>query len=149
MNIRPAVLDDIPWLIEAGARAQKEAPHYADLPANPAEQYKRLVRLLLRPEYVCVRVVDDGTGFVFGALEPAVWFETTYAVQGLLWVDPVRRGSRRAWRLVASFEEWAVERGASRIYNGVSSGINESLTSRFYQKLDYRPAGSSFVKELT
>ena len=148
-KIRPATLADIPWLIEAGAIAQKESIHYADLPASPSEQYKRLVRILQCPNAVCIRVVDDGTGFICGALEPAVWFETIYAVQSLLWVVPGKRGTWRAWRLIAAFEQWAKERGASRAVNGVSTGLNEELTGRFYMKMGYRPMGPSYFKELT
>jgi GNAT superfamily N-acetyltransferase len=147
--IRPARLDDIGWLIEAGFLAQQEAPHYAQLPTDPALQYKRLVSILHCPDHVCVRVVDDRTGFICGALEPAVWFETTYAVQGLLWVVPGLRGSGRAWRLVAA---WAREHGASRLYNGVSTEISPEHTervARFYTKMGYREQGPSFYKELT
>jgi GNAT superfamily N-acetyltransferase len=151
VNIRPATLADIPWLIDAAGRAQKEATHYADLPASPGAQYKRLVSVLQFPDAVCLHVVDDGTGFVCGALEPAVWFEATYAIQSLLWVDTRHRGSGRAWRLVASFERWAREHGARRIYSGVSSGISEEHTgrvARFYRKMGYADHGPSFYKEL-
>jgi GNAT superfamily N-acetyltransferase len=149
MIIRPATVADIPWLIEAGERAQKESPNYAELPASSADQYKQLVRILLQPDAVCVRVVGDGTGFICGALEPAVWFEAVYAVQNLLWVEPLHRGSGRAWRLIAAFEQWARDKGARRIYNGISSGINEEKVGRFYQKMGYAPAGPTFVKDLT
>lgn len=146
--IRPATLSDIPWLLEAGALAQQEAPHYADLPTSPADQYKRLVGVLQFPDAVCIRVVEDCTGFICGALEPAVWFQTMYAVQNLLWVHPDYRGTRRAWRLVGAFEQWAREHGATRIVNGVSSGVTEERTGRFYQKMGYLPMGPSFYKEL-
>lgn len=147
--IRPATIADIPWLIEAGAHAQQEAPHYADLPTSSADQYKRLVGVLQFPDAVCIRVVEDHTGFLCGALEPAVWFQTMYAVQNLLWVHPDHRGTRRAWRLVGAFEQWAREHGATRIINGVSSGVAEERTGRFYQKMGYLPMGPSFYKELT
>lgn len=147
--IRSATLSDIPWLLEAGALAQQEAPHYANLPANSADQYKRLVGILQFPDAICIRVVEDHTGFICGALEPAVWFQAVYAVQNLLWVHPDYRGTRRAWRLVTAFEEWARERGATRIINGVSSGLMEERTSGFYAKLGYLPMGPTFYKELT
>jgi GNAT superfamily N-acetyltransferase len=152
VKIRRATLVDIPWIIEAGDRAQQEAPHYASLPASPAAQYKRLVGIFQFPDAVCFNVVEDQTGFICGALEPAVWFETLYAVQSLLWVDPGHRGSSRAWRLVASFEQWSRDRGATRIYNGVSSQISpahDDLVGRFYQKMGYQYQGPSYFKELT
>lgn len=149
MIIRPATLGDIPWLLEAGSLAQQEAPSYASLPSDPTAQYKRLVSILQFPNAVCIRVVDDQTGFICGALEPTVWFEATYAVQNLLWVTPAKRGSSRAWRLVAAFEEWARERGALRVLNGVSSGLEEERTSRFYRKMGYSSAGPTFSKELS
>lgn len=149
MIIRSATLADVPWLIEAGARAQQESPVYAHLPTDPAAQYKRIVGLLQFPDAICVRVVEDRTGFICGTLEPAVWFETAYAVQNLLWVAPAKRGSSRAWRLVAAFETWAHARGACRIINGVSSGLEEDRTSRFYLKMGYLPAGPTFSKELS
>lgn len=147
--IRPATLMDIPWLLEAGAQAQEESPVYANLPTSAPERYKRLVRILQCPEAVCIRVVEDRTGFICGTLEPAVWFEQLYAVQNLLWVHPDRRGTARAWRLVAALEQWARDHGATKIYNGISSGIEEERTERFYSKMGYRAAGPTFVKELT
>jgi len=147
--IRTATIADIPWLIDAGAMAQAESPWYGPLPTNHPEQYKRLVRIMQLPDHVCIRVVDDESGFICGALEPAVWFETTYAIQNLLYVKPAFRGTSRAWRLVAAFEAWARERGASRVLNGVSSGINEELVGRFYEKMGYLPMGQSYYKELT
>lgn len=149
MIIRSAHLGDIPWLIEAGFAAQQESPAYASLPSDPALQYKRLTGILQFPDAICIRVADDQTGFICGALEPSVWFEATYAVQNLLWVTPSKRGSSRAWRLVAAFEEWARQRGAKRILNGVSSGLEESRTSSFYLKMGYSPAGPTFSKELS
>lgn len=149
MIIRPAILTDIPWLIEAGARAQMEAPEYADLPTDHTLQARRLTRLLQFPDAVCIRVVEDGTGFICGALEPAIWFEAMYAVQNLLWVDPARRGSGRAWRLVAALETWALEQGACGVWNGISSGLDEERTGSFYVKMGYRPRGQTYFKELT
>lgn len=145
--IRVASLGDVSWLVEAGARAQQESPFYAEYTSNAAEQYKRIVRLLLRPELICIRVVEDGSGFICGTLEPTVWFEETLATVNLLWVAPEKRGTWRAWRLVEAFELWA--RGkAARVVIGVSSGINESLVERFYAKMGYTRQGSNFVKVL-
>jgi GNAT superfamily N-acetyltransferase len=146
--IRPATLADIPWLIEAGALAQQEAPHYADLPSDPADQYKRLVGILQFPEAVCLQMVDDCTGFVCGALEPAVWFQAVYAVQNLLWVHPNHRGTRRAWELVRAFEQWARRQGANRLIVGVSSGVLEDRTSSFYGRMGYQQMGPAFYKEV-
>ena len=145
MQVRPASLADIPWLIEAGEQARQEAPTYGSLTAHPGDQYKRLVLILRRPDLVFVGVCDDATGFVIGALEPTVWFDEVVAVQNLLWVTPAKRGTARAWRLVAAFEQWAIGTEATRVVSGVSSGLDIGV---FYERLGYTPMGMSYYKEL-
>lgn len=146
--IRPATHADLDWMIPAGDRAALESPHYAGVERDHGQRYKVLARMLLVPELVCVNVVGDRTGFVIGSLEPGVWFTPRVAVQSLLWVEPSRRGSWRAWRLVASFENWARANGASRVISGTDSGIESEKTERFYRKLGYTVSGVQCYKEL-
>lgn len=148
MHVRRANMGDIPWLISAGELAQAEAPHYSRYTAGITQQYKALVGMLQFPEHVFIGVCEDETGFVIGALEPTIWFAEVNAVQNLLWVHPDKRGTSRAWRLVEAIEDWARTHGAVRILNGVSSGVKEEATGRFYVKLGYSPMGMSYFKEL-
>lgn len=148
MQVRRAHMGDIPWLIEAGEAAQAEAPHYRDYRQDLAQQYKALVGMLQFPEQVFIGVCDDETGFLVGSMEPTIWFAERVAVQGLLWVAATRRGTPRAWRLIQAFEDWARAQGAARILNGVSSGLDEERTGRFYEKMGYLPMGMGYFKEL-
>lgn len=146
--IRRAGLQDIPWIMEAKARAKAESPHYAGYTTKVGEQYKRLVSLILHTDLVFIGVCEDQTGYVVGSIEPTIWFEEYIAAMHLLWVAPEKRGTLRAWRLVQAFEEWAKSRGARQIIAGVSSGVSEHTAERLYEGMGFHPMGRNFCKEL-
>ena len=147
MNIRLGQIADIPWLLELGDRAQREAPNYAQLHGDVSTRYKRLVLLLQSPTLVHIAVCDDQSGFICGAVEPSIWFEEAFASVNLLYVVPEKRSTSRAWRLLASFEQWGKALGAAGCLTNVTSGVQEELTARFYRKMGYQPQGLCFYKE--
>lgn len=146
--IRPASTQDIDWMIAAGDLATEEAPFFRGMERDYAEQANALGRMLFIPELVCVRVVGDQTGFLIGSLEPTLWFKARFAVQNLLWVHPEKRGSWRAWRLIAAFEQWAREQGAMKVVMATDSGVAPEKTERLYKKMGYTVTGVQSIKEL-
>jgi GNAT superfamily N-acetyltransferase len=54
-----------------------------------------------------------------------------------MWVDPARRGSGLATRLVDAVDRWAAEQGATHVALGV---MNAADVAAFYERLGFTPA---------
>lgn len=70
------------------------------------------------------------------------------ARDAILYVLPKYRGSTAALKLVKTFETWAKNRGASRIYLSQSTNIEPEKTALLYEKLGYKQVGALTCKEV-
>ena len=60
------------------------------------------------------------------------------------YVLPEYRGSQAAIKLLHGFRRWARNRGAVRLYIGVTSGIDVARTDRLLRRLGFRPCGGNY-----
>lgn len=97
-----------------------------------------------------VAVHDDRViGFMIGEVAPYGFHDTSFAYDRLLYVSPDRRGGAAARMLIAAFEQWAQDKGASRILLGITTGTHTDATERFYNKLGYNTVGVLTMKEIS
>ncbi|MCY4319311.1 MAG: GNAT family N-acetyltransferase [Alphaproteobacteria bacterium] len=60
------------------------------------------------------------------------------------YVLPEHRGSLAAIKLLHGFRRWARERGAVRLYVGITSGINVWRTDRLLRRLGFLQTGGNY-----
>lgn len=64
------------------------------------------------------------------------------------YVLPEQRGSLAAVKLLHGFCRWARDRGAVRLYVGVTSAIDIARTDRLLRRLGFRPTGGNYEAAL-
>ncbi len=64
------------------------------------------------------------------------------------YVLPEHRGSLAAVKLLHGFRRWARDRGAVRLYIGVTSGIDVARTDRLLRRLGFRQTGGNYEAAL-
>lgn len=62
------------------------------------------------------------------------------------WVRPDKRGGRAAMYLMKAALAWSIEKGASKIQLGITTGINEDQARRFYAKYGFEQTGILMVR---
>ena len=88
-------------------------------------------------------------GFLVGHCEKYYFSYSYCASQEVWYIRPDYRGTRAAFVLLKSFEEWARLRGVLEIFTGVTTE-DQSMIDKFHRmmpKIGYKPMGSFFVKE--
>ena len=156
MQIRRATLQDLPQMIEMGRALHAESPRYQGMGFSPrklAECYEQLKGTLLTPAG-CAFVADAG-GYIAGMTVGIIasrWFsEERYLTDLTMYVRPEVRSSLaggRAFRgLVLALEGWAKEHDIAGPVLGVSTEIHAEQTVRAYERMGYRLAGYTMVKD--
>lgn len=108
-------------------------------------------RVLAFPEFMCAFLVRDElnqvAGFFVGHVAVNYFNRRKSAYDLLLFVPPDRRGGYAAVKLIRAYENWSRKRGASEIYLGVTTGVEEERTVNFYERLGYQKTGTLLKKK--
>lgn len=144
--IREATHDDIPALLDMGMRFHAGSV-YAGLLVPDREVTAGTLRMLIQSETGVVFVMDymgTLTGAVLGALCPHWVTGETIAVELSWWVDEAHRGS--GLTLLSRFEDWARERGASKVT--VVEPAGNPGVAMVYQRRGYQLVEKSWMKAI-
>jgi GNAT superfamily N-acetyltransferase len=140
LHIRPVVVADAAVL----------APLMGELgyPATADDVERRLVRNDERPDCDAWVAVHDGAtvGFAAGLM---LWSYVSNGASAQLTSLVVASGARGMGvgrRLVAHFEDWARDRGATRVI--VTSALHRDDAHAFYPAIGYAETGKRFGKPL-
>ncbi|MCC6196793.1 MAG: GNAT family N-acetyltransferase [Burkholderiales bacterium] len=143
MHIRPARYDDIPRIVALGALMAAESPRWSRL-AYSREKVRALAYELVGSAQGYLYVAEDQhlevVGFMAAMCQEHWCSEDLVIAELALYVEPARRGSSAAARLLQSFKVWAVRRGARMILAGCSTGIGDERAARLYEKVGFRRA---------
>lgn len=146
MNLRPAVHTDIEAIIALGRRMHAESPRFS-LMTFDADKVFVLLSNAIRDDRYFLQVAEQDGVLVggFAGVMAAHWFSTDQVAQDMaVFVDPGKRGSIVAARLVKSFIEWARGRGAKQINLGISTGVMVEQTANLYRALGLKQYGYLF-----
>lgn len=91
---------------------------------------------------------DRAIGFLVGVATQAFHREGIVAEQKLWYVEPTRRGTTAARKLLWEFQRWARLNGATQIYTGVANERYSERTSKLLEKIGYRRVGYTHVMEV-
>ncbi|WP_372451579.1 GNAT family N-acetyltransferase [Glycomyces salinus] len=118
-------------------------------PTTPGRLTARLERNATSEYQAWVFEADDRSsiiGFAGGHILHPYEDDAPAAQLMILIVDEQRRGSGAGAALVAVFEQWAQQQGATRV--GISSGAERTKAHRFYEGRGYKATGLRFGKRL-
>lgn len=147
--IRVAEEKDIETIVEFGQKLHIESSYSKG--SYVCDKVRALMAGLIGSEYGVVFVSEVG-GRVVGGIAGGVtehWFSNDlHAFDYSFYVLPDYRGGSSAFRLLLAFEEWARAKGAIEIDIGITTGIHEDKTQRFYEKMGFVQTGRLFGKTL-
>jgi len=140
---------DVSAVLVLGHAAAQESPRYRDRGWDEDKLRSIFGHILPQPDHGFFVAEDESGifGMVLGLVAPYFFSDKTYASDLLLYVEPTRRGSPTAVRLVRRFESWAFEQGVEEILLGISTGINPEATVCVYERLGYRVATYGLTKQ--
>lgn len=156
VKVRPAQHEDVPAVVDLGARLHAESDTYREFPYSRMKARAIALRCLgslMAPAEDAVLLVaeDEGrvVGMLGGYLSDGVFVDDMLvATDFTFYVEPKHRGTMAAVRLVKMFELWARTAGATHISPGISTRIEDDRTQRFYERLGYAPSGVSMMKRI-
>ena len=145
--IRVADHSDIETLVALGQSMHSES-EYRSLPYIP-EKFAATLAHYIENEIVFIAERDGQVvgGLVGGAAEYHFCHEL-YGYELAVFVLPEHRGSLAAFAMLRAFEGWCKARGVKRIDLGITTGVHEEQTARFYGKMGYNKCGSLYRKEV-
>lgn len=151
-EIRRAGEADLDALVALGQAMHAESPRYRDHSFSPEKVRALAVTLMAQPERAAVLVaeVDGEVVGVFTAFACARWFGDDVMVSDLaVYVVPEHRGSSLFFRLVKAAERWAASVGARDLEIGVSTGVQQDVTVRAYQRMGYTLSPTRILTKTT
>jgi GNAT superfamily N-acetyltransferase len=141
--IRPAVLSEVPELVQMGCRFLAASQYGAALGENPP-QIAALMTRLITQEDGTVLVLDRGT--LIGMLGLVVfvhpWAGSRVTSELFWWVEPEVRGD--GVKLLKAGERWAREQGSAQLHLVAPT----ARVAEFYTRLGYRALETEFIKDL-
>lgn len=142
--------DALLQVIGLGKDMWDESPVYRAMPRDIDKMIEFAYTMMADPNsfFQVAKVGDTCHGFMFGSIAPYGFVDQTFAFDRLLYVRPDMRGSTAARQLVAAFEQWATDKGASRIILAVTTGVHPEQTEKFYNKCGYTTVGKLTMKEV-
>lgn len=149
MKIRPATVEDITEIVELGA-VLHETSVYRRLPFDK-KKVDDLMTAIIGSEYGVVFVAETDSRIIGGIAGGIAewWFcDVLHAFDYSFFVHSDYRGTSAALRLFMAFEEWAKIKGADEIDVGITTGIHEDKTQRFFEKMGLVQTGRTFGKVL-
>ena len=118
----------------------------------------------LEPDYdfthnLCLNIIENNqfgelafddnmlVGLMLGHAGNIPFTKSLAAYEFVLYVHPNYRG-KIGLKLLHSFEDWAIEKGITYVFLGVSADINSAMVNQMYRKLGYEESGNNFRKFL-
>jgi GNAT superfamily N-acetyltransferase len=148
MTVRLAEPADVDRVVAMGLRFANESSYAALYGPADAEKVATLTATLAQSAAACVFVAEvDGAvvGLMAGHLyEHPMFADVRMASEVIWWVEPEHRAGRTAVRLLAAFEQWAADHGATHVHMIAWT----DRVGAFYQKRHYVPSESAFVRRI-
>ena len=139
---------DIAARVEMGRWAWEEIND--GLPYDEEVSRRAFERALAKDNHCLLQAELDGRliGGLSGAAGPHFHSPAIGAYLMTWYVLPAHRGSSAAVRLLRAFGRWAKERGAVRMYVGITSGVDMPRTDRLLKRLGFRFRGGNYMAAL-
>jgi GNAT superfamily N-acetyltransferase len=144
-EIRKATVDDIPVIKVMLRMLREESPEYSNVPIDEEFVTENLHALVTRDDVVFL--FDVGRGFMFGYIGRSFHDPRVVAHEELVYILPVHRGMGQAIHLIKAWEEAVRAKGATKIFVGCTTGINNHGVSLLYKRLGYSNADRIYLSK--
>jgi ribosomal protein S18 acetylase RimI-like enzyme len=145
--IRKMQEKDIDYLVDLGYLMHQESS-FADLEYDK-DKVRELGQEILHADNYCCYIYERENkiiGFIVGICGHYYFNHQKYASDYLLYIDPDKRGSIAAVRLLKELEKWAKLKNCQEIRLGSSANINPEQVKKLYERLGYTTTGHLFRK---
>ena len=145
-----AIEADLPVLCQLCVDMHRESD-FRDLALDRDKLTSTLVRSMRQDDKLFLQVYERHSrvvGYLLGMLTEPFFSTDVVAVDLMFYVAPESRGGPAAFRLWTSFGDWAKQKGAKELRQGVTTGITPERTGRFFQKLGMVPVGTNYRLQL-
>lgn len=150
MDIRRAVMDDVPLLLDLGQAMVDESAEYFP-PVEHERSHRHIQMTVTYPElaFAAIAIADDGcpAGFTLAMAGDYPYSVEIRGAIDVLYVLPAYRGTRAAVGLMRLALAWLAERDARVVIFGQSTGIDGDGFERFTKHFGFRPAGTIYRLE--
>jgi GNAT superfamily N-acetyltransferase len=146
--IRPAIHSDVPRLIELGTLLHATS-NYSAMSYSPEKSASFLHDLINGQGVVFVaEVASVVVGGMAGGITDQWFSDDLIAYDYSVFIEPTRRHGITAMRLIKTFEQWAIIKGAKQLHMGIGTGIHVEGTVKLYQACGLNHFGPLMMKEL-
>lgn len=144
--IRPAILADIPRLVDLGELMHAEAPNYRDIAFSRQKVALQLTHLVTRDGVV---LVSEKDGVVVGGIAGGIteyWFSLEkFGFEYAFFLTKEARHGITAVRLQRAFKTWCGLKGVKRFIMGTSTGIATEGTTEFFEAMGMELTGHIYT----
>lgn len=150
MVIIRATAEHIDMLTSVTADVLNDLPNYAGVQLDLDHTRQMLQVYIGLPDLAIFFSEVDGeiVGLFIGMVHPQ-WFTPTLEMSELMfWVRSDYRSTPLAKRLIKTMEEWAIPRGAKRLFMAAGSGYETERVEKFYRRLGYGTRTTISCKEV-
>lgn len=147
-TVRRATLDDVPALVDLGARFVGYSP-YGDTLTWTREDLAEGLRTAIGDGVVFVAQHEERIVGLLAAIVTAAWFapRCKAALELAWWMDPEHRGGTAALRMHSEFEAWARAQGATARVMSDLVVDGEGTAGAMLDRLGYRQVERSWIRE--
>ena len=150
MDIRRAVMDDVPMLVDLGqAMVDESAEYFPPVQRERSRQHIQMTVTYPELAFAAIALADDGSaaGFTLAMTGDYPYSDEIRGAIDVLYVLPAYRGTRAAVGLMHLALDWLAERDAQVIIFGQSTGIDADGFERFTAHFGFRSAGTIYRLE--
>lgn len=143
--ICPAVLEDIPRIVELGIIMHAESAHKT-LAFSVTKATKEVTWCVNNGS--CFVKKKDGVvvGFITGYVRAPYFSDDLVGCDSMFYLLPEHRHGITASKLISRWARWCKDNGAVQLKPVTSCGVFGA--ERLYKALGFRPVGQTFVKDL-
>ena len=142
--IRLATYADIPQMVDLGSLMHKES-RFSVLRYD-CEKVANLVHHLISSDQCALVAEEDGVvvGLFIGMILPHWCSSDLVSMDMALFVNPEKRGGMTAAKLVKTYRQWAIDRGAKMVGIGVNTGVHAEVTGKLYERIGFKMIGQLY-----
>lgn len=141
-DVRPAVFEDVPWLIAMGTRFIRETEYRHHMAVDHATLSQLMASLMDNDEAIILVVGERPHGMIGMIIFDHPMSGEKFASELFWWTDPDQRGE--GIKLLKAAERWAKEAGAVRIQMVAPN----DRTAQAYERLGYSKIETHYQRGL-
>ena len=88
----------------------------------------------------------DVVGFMLASIQPFPFMSGLWTNIELIYVTPVKRGTRAAAELLSTFDAWSERIGAKMSMGGNANKLHSERTASFFEKFGFQRLGFAMAK---